>query len=87
MEMERSRFASYRRIVARGRHITLTLHPLKIQPQSPDPRDPILYKQRHRIENMFGRLTDWRRVHTRYDRCAHAYFSAICIAAAVIFWL
>lgn len=24
MEMERSRFASYRRIVARGRHITLT---------------------------------------------------------------
>jgi hypothetical protein len=25
MEMEPSRFASYRRIVARGRHITLTL--------------------------------------------------------------
>jgi monoamine oxidase len=25
MEMERSRFAGYRRIVARGRHITLTL--------------------------------------------------------------
>jgi hypothetical protein len=27
MEMEPSRFASYRRIVARGRHITLTLAP------------------------------------------------------------
>jgi hypothetical protein len=26
MEMEPSRFASYRRIVARGRHITLTIH-------------------------------------------------------------
>ena len=25
MEMERSRFAGYRRIMARGRHITLTL--------------------------------------------------------------
>jgi hypothetical protein len=24
---------------------------------------------------------------TRYDRCAHTYFSAICIAAAVLFWL
>ncbi|MCK5932412.1 MAG: transposase, partial [Pseudomonadota bacterium] len=24
---------------------------------------------------------------TRYDRCAHTFFSAICIAAAVIFWL
>jgi transposase len=51
------------------------------------PHDPILYKQRHRIENMFGRLKDWRRIHTRYDRCAHTFFSAICIAAAVIFWL
>ena len=51
------------------------------------PHDAILYKQRHKIENMFGRLKDWRRIHTRYDRCAHTYFSAICIAAAVIFWL
>ena len=34
-----------------------------------------------------GRLKDWRRIHTRYDRGAHTYFSAICIAAAVIFWL
>ena len=23
----------------------------------------------------------------RYDRCAHAFMSAICIAATVIFWL
>jgi hypothetical protein len=35
----------------------------------------------------FGRIKDWRRVHSRYDRCAHTYFSAICIAATVIFWL
>ena len=49
--------------------------------------DKTLYRQRHKIENMFGRLKDWRRVHTRYDRCAHTFMSAICIAAAVIFWL
>ena len=30
-----------------------------------------LYKQRHKVENMFGKLKDWRRVATRYDRCAH----------------
>ncbi|MBS6829101.1 MAG: IS5/IS1182 family transposase, partial [Desulfovibrio sp.] len=24
---------------------------------------------------------------TRYDRCAHTFFSAICIAAIVIFYL
>ena len=51
------------------------------------PHDRQLYRQRHKIENMFGRPKDWRRVHTRYDRCAHTTFSAICIAAAVIFWL
>ena len=46
-----------------------------------------LYRQRHKIENMFGRLKDWRRIHTRYDRCAHTFMSAICIAATVIFWI
>ncbi len=49
--------------------------------------DKTLYRQRHKIENMFGRIKDWRRIHTRYDRCAHTFMSAICIAAAVIFWL
>jgi len=49
--------------------------------------DRTLYKQRHKVENMFGKLKDWRRVATRYDRCAHTFFSAICIAAIVIFYL
>jgi transposase len=51
------------------------------------PHDKSLYRQRHKIENMFGRLKDWRRIHTRYDRCAHTFMSAICIAATVVFWL
>ena len=46
-----------------------------------------LYKQRNLVERMFGRLKDWRRIATRYDRCAHTFMSAICIAATVIFWL
>jgi transposase len=49
--------------------------------------DKQLYKKRHRVENLFAKLKDWRRIATRYDRCAHTFFSAICIAAAVIFWL
>ena len=49
--------------------------------------DKTLYRQRHRIENAFGRLKDWRRVATRCDRCAHAFLSAICIAATMTFWL
>lgn len=49
--------------------------------------DKVLYKKRHRVENMFGKLKDWRRISMRYDRCAHAFYSAICIAAIVIFYL
>ncbi|MFT8462226.1 IS5 family transposase [Acetobacter persici] len=45
------------------------------------------YKRRNRIEIMFGRLKDWRRVATRYDRCPTVFFSAICLAATVMFWL
>ncbi|WP_264787870.1 IS5 family transposase, partial [Gluconobacter roseus] len=44
-------------------------------------------KRRNRIEIMFGRLKDWRRVATRYDRCPTVFFSAICLAATVICWL
>jgi transposase len=59
--------------------------PSKSNRKIPIEHDRTLYRQRHKIENMFGRLKDWRRVHTRYDRCAHTFMSAICIAAIVIF--
>jgi len=53
----------------------------------PSSYDKRLYKKRHRVENLFANLKDWRRIATRYDRCPHTFFSSICIAAAVIFWL
>ena len=52
-------------------------------------RIPSIY-ERYRewdIENLFVKLKDWRRIATRYDRCAHTFFSAICIAAAFAFYL
>jgi transposase len=55
------------------------LHPVKY--------DKRRYRRRNRIEIMFGRLKDWRRVATRYDRCPTVFFSAIALAATVIFWL
>ena len=61
--------------------------PSKSNRKKPVAHDKKLYRQRHRIENMFGKLKDWRRIHTRYDRCAHTFMSAIYIAATVIFWL
>ena len=61
--------------------------PSKTNWNVPIPRDRLLYRQRHRIENMFGKLKDWRRFDTRYDRCAHTFFSTIANADTVIFWL
>jgi len=45
------------------------------------------YKRRNRIEIMFGRLKDWRRIATRYDRCPKVFLSAVALAATVLFWL
>jgi len=49
--------------------------------------DKTLYKQRHKIENMFGKIQDWRRIARRYDRRAHTFFSVLCSAVVVIFSL
>ena len=45
------------------------------------------YGRRHRIKIVFGRIKDWRRVATRYDRCPKVFLSAIALAATVIYWL
>ena len=55
--------------------------------KGPLPYDRVLYRRRHRIENMFGRLKDWRRIAMRYDRCAHTFMSAVCLASSVLFWI
>jgi len=49
--------------------------------------DPGLYMQRHRVENLFARLKDWRRVAMRHDRCPEVFLSACLLAAIVMFWL
>jgi hypothetical protein len=36
---------------------------------------------------MFGRLKDWRRVSTRYDRRPKVFISAVALAAIAMLWL
>ena len=55
--------------------------------KTPVKYDKRRYKRRNRIEIMFGRLKDWRRVATRYDRCPKVFLSAIALAALVTYWL
>ena len=45
------------------------------------------YKQRHRIENAFCRLKDFRRIATRYDRLARNFLASVCLVAAIVWWI
>ena len=45
------------------------------------------YKWRHRIENAFCRLKDFRRIATRYDRLARNYLASVCLIAAIVWWI
>jgi transposase len=53
--------------------------------KAPVEYDAELSKERRRIETMFGRLKDWRRIATRYDRCADLFLSACCLAAVMLY--
>ena len=55
--------------------------------KAPIPHDEVRYRKRHKIENSFDRLKDWRRAATRYDRCPKVFLSACALAAVVMFWL
>ena len=57
--------------------------PGRKQRTTPVKHDKRRYIRRNRIEIMFGRLKDWRRVATRYDRCPKVLLSAIALAATV----
>lgn len=52
----------------------------------PIPYDPIAYKDRNRVERMWCRLKDFRRVATRYDKLARNYLSGVLIAATCAYW-
>ncbi len=69
-----------------GMGITLCLPGQKSR-DKPVKYDKRRYRKRNRVEITFGRLKDWWRVATRYDRCPKAFLSAIALAATVIFWL
>lgn len=59
--------------------------PPKCNRKNPVPYDTVMYKRRSVIENMFGRLKDWRGIATRYCRSAHIYDSFVCVALVTIF--
>jgi len=50
------------------------------------PYDKHLYKERHLVENFFGRIKQFRRVATRYEAKIELY-RAMVVLASVLVWL
>jgi len=44
------------------------------------------YRERHRIENAFCRLKDFRRIATRYDKLVANFAASVYLVAAVVWW-
>ena len=45
-----------------------------------------IYRRRHKIENYFCRIKDWRRIATRYDKLARNYLATAAIVGALV-WI
>lgn len=50
----------------------------------PFPLDRKAYARRSVIERLWGRLKNWRRIATRYDRLARNYLSALALVSSVV---
>jgi len=44
------------------------------------------YRRRHKIENYFCRIKDWRRIATRYDKLARNFLAAAVLVGA-LYWI
>jgi transposase len=51
------------------------------------PFDADLYRLRNIIERTFCRLKDFRGIATRYDKLARNFLAALCLVAALCFWI
>ncbi len=45
--------------------------------------DRLVYQRRSRVEQLWGRLKEWRAVATRYEKTASSYLGVLHIAAAL----
>lgn len=60
--------------------------PAKANRRNPAPHDRAKYRWRNRIERLFNKLKNWRRVATRYDKTADSYIGFVSLASALL-WL
>lgn len=73
-----------KRLAERGAEAVI---PSTASRKAPIPYDANAYRERNRVERMWCRLKDFRRIATRYDKLARNYLSSVLIAAACAYWL
>ena len=60
--------------------------PAKSNRRNPVPHDRTKYRWRNRIERLFNKLKNWRRIATRYDKTAESYIGFVNLVS-VLLWL
>jgi transposase len=60
--------------------------PPRCNRKTPASYDQQLYKQRHKIENFFSRLKEYRGIATRFEKTANNFMAGVYLAAAMT-WL
>jgi len=60
--------------------------PPKSNRLSPQTYNQALYKERNQVERMFGKLKEFRRVATRYDKLVRNFMGFVKLAA-IFLWL
>jgi len=73
-----------KRLAERGAEAVI---PSTTSRKAPIPYDIAAYRGRNRVERMWCRIKDFRRVATRYDKLARNYLSTVLIAATAAYWL
>ena len=66
-----------------GGTAVIALHPSR---SYKPPFDEHLYRERHRIENLFAKLKHFRRIATRYEKL-HLTFAAMLSLSCILIWL
>jgi transposase len=64
-----------------------TVIPGRNNRSKPIRHDKKRYRERWRIETTIGRLKDFRRVTTRYDKLARIFLDTVALAAIYMLWL
>jgi transposase len=61
-------------------------HPQPLQCRQESLLPQRFYRRRHKIENYFCRIKDWRRIATRYDKLARNFLAAAALVGA-LYWI